>query len=183
MQFRIVIIILIHVRRVPSSPHHGASSGCGWRDGLQQWRVAANMLNKQPRTNDRGWSSTLGLCVGLTTPHRKSQACYILMSPGTWTDPLDKLPNRRNMDMRFVTYNISSLYKAGSLMTVSRELSRYWLDLVGVQEVRWEGSGTAPAGEYTFFYAKGNKNHEMDTGFFCIRESYQQLRWLSFLVI
>jgi hypothetical protein len=27
-------------------------------------------------------------------------------------------------------------------MTVSRELSRYRIDLVGVQEVRWEGNGT-----------------------------------------
>jgi hypothetical protein len=36
-------------------------------------------------------------------------------------------------------------------MTVSRELSRYRLDLVGVQEVRWEDSGTAPTGVHTFF--------------------------------
>jgi hypothetical protein len=35
-------------------------------------------------------------------------------------------------------------------MTVSRELSRYRLDFVGVQEVRREGSGTIPAGVYTF---------------------------------
>jgi hypothetical protein len=28
---------------------------------------------------------------------------------------------------------------------------------VGMQ-VRWEGSGTKPAGEYAFFYGKGNKN-------------------------
>jgi hypothetical protein len=41
-------------------------------------------------------------------------------------------------------------------MTVSRELSRYRLDLVGAQEVTWESSGTIPAGEYTFFYGKGN---------------------------
>jgi hypothetical protein len=32
-------------------------------------------------------------------------------------------------------------------MAVSRELSRYRLDLAGAQEVRWEGSGTEPAGE------------------------------------
>jgi exonuclease III len=64
------------------------------------------------------------------------------------------------MDMRFGTWNVRSLYRAGSLMTVSRKLSRYRSDLVGVQEVRWEGSDTVPAGEYTFFNGKGNENHE-----------------------
>jgi exonuclease III len=63
------------------------------------------------------------------------------------------------MDMRFGTWNVRSLYREGSLKTVSRELCRYKLDLVGVQEVRWEGSGTEPAEEYTFFYENGNENH------------------------
>jgi hypothetical protein len=63
------------------------------------------------------------------------------------------------MDVRFGLWNIRCLYKAGSLITVSRELARYKLDLVGVQEVRWEGGGIKPAGEYTFFYGNGNENH------------------------
>jgi hypothetical protein len=37
------------------------------------------------------------------------------------------------------------------------------------------GGGTEPAGEYTFFYVKGNENNELGTGFSCVRESYQQL--------
>jgi len=33
-------------------------------DGLQIWRVAANTLNKQSRTVDTGWSSSLGVGHG-----------------------------------------------------------------------------------------------------------------------
>jgi hypothetical protein len=62
-------------------------------------------------------------------------------------DSLDKQSKQWNMDRRFRTWSIRSLYRAGSIMTVSGELSRYRLDLVGVQEVRWEGSGTTTAGE------------------------------------
>jgi hypothetical protein len=42
------------------------------------------------------------------------------------------------MICRFGTWNVSSLYRSGSLTTVGRELARCKLDLVGVQEVRWE---------------------------------------------
>jgi hypothetical protein len=30
-----------------------------------------------------------------------------------------------------------------------------------MQEVRWEGGGTEPAAEYTFFYGKRDGNHEL----------------------
>ena len=42
------------------SPRNVLSSGCGWRNGLQIWRVAARSLNKQSRTADEGCFSNLG---------------------------------------------------------------------------------------------------------------------------
>jgi hypothetical protein len=56
------------------------------------------------------------------------------------------------MDLRFGTWNVRSMYRAGSLRTVAEEVSKYKLDFVRVQEVRWDGDGTEPASQYTFFY-------------------------------
>jgi len=52
--------------------------------------------------------------------------------------------------MRFGTWNVRNLYRAGSLTAVAREFAGYKLDLVGVQEVRWDKGGTVRAGVYIF---------------------------------
>jgi exonuclease III len=67
--------------------------------------------------------------------------------------------------MRFGTFNVRSLYSAGSLKTVTRELGKYKIDLMGVQEVRWEKEGTERAEDYMFFYGKRNEDHQLGTGF------------------
>jgi exonuclease III len=43
--------------------------------------------------------------------------------------------------MRFGTWNVRSLCKVDAIKSVVGELEKYKLDLVGVQEVRWEGEG------------------------------------------
>jgi len=48
--------------------------------------------------------------------------------PWTCTDPL-VLPKQWEKDMKHSTWNIRSLYEAGSLTTAARELARYKLDL------------------------------------------------------
>jgi hypothetical protein len=54
-------IISRHVRWVPS--HHGMARPlvADGGDGLQIWWVAANIMNKQSQTPDKGWSSSLGV--------------------------------------------------------------------------------------------------------------------------
>jgi hypothetical protein len=60
--------VISHVKWVHC--HHGmARPRVAHRgDGLQIWRVAANILNKQSRTADSGWYSSLGVGRGANNP-------------------------------------------------------------------------------------------------------------------
>jgi len=55
-------------------------------------------------------------------------------------------------------------------MAAARELARYKLDLVGVQEVMWDKEGTVKAGDYSFLYGKENENHQLGQGVLYITE-------------
>jgi len=74
------------------SPRHGSSSGCGWRNGLQIRRVAANILNKQSRTAERGGSPDRELGEVLTTPSRKTYPVtyHLQEKPRNWTVDRDR---------------------------------------------------------------------------------------------
>ena len=56
------------------------------------------------------------------------------------------------------------------------------MDLVGVQEVRWEVIGTLESGNYTLFYVEGNANHQLGTGILFMRKLAQQLKGWNLLM-
>jgi hypothetical protein len=105
------------------------------------------------------------------TPHTKKKLTInnelvTKCHKGPQTDSLDKRPKLRKMGMRFCVWNVRSVYRAGLLMAVAKEISKYKLNLVEVQEVRRDRGGTEPADEYTYLYGNGNENHDLGTGFF-----------------
>jgi len=70
--------------------------------------------------------------------------------------------------MKLSTWNVRSFYRACSLKAAARELARYKLDVVGVQEVRWDKEGTVRAGDYNFFTGKETRIINWEQVFLCI---------------
>jgi hypothetical protein len=102
------------------------------------WWVAVNILNKQPHTADKKWSSSLWVRRGANSS-------------------LPKLALLCNGFNYLRTRNVRSQYRPGSLITVTRALARFKLDLVGVQELMWEKGGMIKSRVLYFLLWKRNK--------------------------
>jgi exonuclease III len=61
------------------------------------------------------------------------------------------------MDMRFGTWNVRSMYRAGSVRIVREDISKYKLDVVRIQEVRWDGVALNEQANILFSVEKGMK--------------------------
>jgi exonuclease III len=85
------------------------------------------------------------------------------------------------MDMRFGTWNVRSLHRTGLLKTIVKELGKCKLELLGVQEVRWEEGGTEQAEDYTFLYGEGNGDHQSGTGFFVPKRIILAVRRVEYI--
>jgi len=83
--------------------------------------------------------------------------------------------------MRFGTWNVRSLYRAGSLTTAARELAGYKLALVSVQEVRWDTGGMVRAGDYNFVYGKRKENNQFGKVFLVQHRIFSAVKRVEFV--
>jgi exonuclease III len=95
----------------------------------------------------------------------------ILSPPIYWHFPLNHPVYKNNLrngkiHIRFGTWNVRSRYRTGLLTTTASDLARYKLDLVCVQEVRWEKGATVRTEDNIFFLWKRKQNHKLRRGIF-----------------
>ena len=110
----------------------------------------------------RGGLVAWGLGEVLTTPHGKNLQCYELLTKSwTWIEPFLRRKQWKKC-MSFGRWDLRSLYRLGSIRTVTRELAKYELDLVCVQKGNCRSMELYPP----FIYRKGNENRQIRTGFF-----------------
>ena len=77
--------------------------------------------------------------------------------------------------------NVRSMYRACSPTASTRELARYKLDLVGVQQVRWYKGGTVRAGNYIFFMEKETNIITWEQGFFAHHRRASAVKRVEFV--
>jgi hypothetical protein len=58
--------------------------------------------------------------VGLTAPRKNKLGTKCHKEPWKWTDSLDKRTKISKFGTRFDTWNVRSVYRPGSLMTVAK---------------------------------------------------------------
>jgi hypothetical protein len=78
-------------------------------------------------------------------------------------------------------WKIRSLCRAGSLTEAARELARYKLDLVGVQEVRWDKEDTIRVGGFNFFLWKRKRKHQLRRGCFVHQRIISAIKRVEFV--
>ena len=73
------------------------------------------------------------------------------------------------------TWNVRTLYQAGKITQVVREFETYQLEILGLTEVRWTGSGKIKHGGATFLYSGPEAHHERGVGILLGKEATRAL--------
>ena len=64
--------------------------------------------------------------------------------------------------MKIATWNVRTMHQAGKLQNVKEEAIRLNLDILGLAEVRWLGSGKLVSEDHTLIYSGHKKGTSME---------------------
>jgi exonuclease III len=83
---------------------------------------------------------------------------------------------KRINEIRIAMWNVRTLYRAGAMREMMKEMVKYKIDICALQEIRWPGKGTVLNKKYMILYS-GNKSdkHKFGTGFYISRHNMDNL--------
>ncbi|XP_045458539.1 craniofacial development protein 2-like [Melitaea cinxia] len=108
-----------------------------------------------------------GLCGGLTPLPRKKDQVTKPKPRKKRSDPKNDDQWHELKDFRIASWKVRSLYRLGAIYQVNKELYRYNIGIVALQEVRWPGRGECNVdNQSVLFYSGGEEGeHKYGTGF------------------
>lgn len=75
---------------------------------------------------------------------------------------------------KICTWNVRTLFEAGKAHNAIREMQRLSIDIMGISEMRWPGTGQCQVEEHTIYYSGNNENkHENGVGIIVSKEMNQ----------
>jgi len=66
--------------------------------------------------------------------------------------------------MRFGTWNVRTLLQAGNMNMIAEEVERYKMDVVALQEIRWQGKGSIRKVKFTLHYSGNDRQGNRGVG-------------------
>lgn len=60
---------------------------------------------------------------------------------------------KRNATLTLATWNVRTMLKAGKMAEIAEEVLKYGMDVVALQEIRWNGNGRVDKKDYSMFYS------------------------------
>ncbi|KAG8231215.1 hypothetical protein J437_LFUL010912 [Ladona fulva] len=109
-----------------------------------------------------------GLVVGLTTPHCKNSLVFENKTQ-PWTggdNGIRPLRASRKHELRIATWSVRTMLKPGRMKKVADEMQKYRIDVMGLQEIRWQGQRRIDKKVYTLLFSGGEyRTGRFGTGF------------------
>lgn len=69
-----------------------------------------------------------------------------------------RIPGRKTQQTKIATWNVRTMSEAGKLRNIQLEMTRLNIDILGVSEARWPGSGTNRGDNFTTYYSGTSDN-------------------------
>ena len=118
-----------------------------------------------------------GLSSGLTThPRKNGTVTETNIEPRNRTNLMgndsDRIHGRLNWKtpLKIGSWNVRSLFRPGYAKSVTEEMSKYNLDIMTMQEVRWPGSGECKIDKHSIIYSGRKDDYHWEGVGVCLNE-------------